>query len=114
MLHSWICESYHEGLTRASKVSGVTLLGKSSAAIDPTKTHAESVVLRTDCANFRKHPELAEEVFGPFAVLISASSIKDLEEVAQNLEGQLTATVHGTAGDLADARALLKILERKA
>src|SRR5215467_14014724 len=42
MLHNAICDSYHQGLTRASKVSGVTLLGRSSAAVDPAKTHAES------------------------------------------------------------------------
>jgi 2,5-dioxopentanoate dehydrogenase len=114
MLHGGICDSYHKGLERASKVTGVTLLGRSVAAIDPARTHAESVVLRTDCANFRKHPELAEEVFGPFALLISAPTLKELEEVARGLEGQLTATVHGTAQDLESARGLLKLLERKA
>ena len=114
MLHGGICESYHKGLTRASQVGGVTLLARSSASIDSAKTHAESVVLRTDCANFRKHPELAEEVFGPFALLISATSLKDLEDVARSLEGQLTATVHGTQADLADAKTLLQLLQRKA
>jgi 2,5-dioxopentanoate dehydrogenase len=46
--------------------------------------------------------------------LISAQSLVELEEVARNLEGQLTATVHGTPDDLAQATPLLRILERKA
>lgn len=114
MLHAGICESYHKGLARASKVEGVNLLARSQAQADPAKTHAESVVLCTDTANFRKHSELAEEVFGPFALLISAKTLSELEETALGLEGQLTATVHGTAEDLEEARELLKILERKA
>ncbi|HTL18178.1 MAG TPA: aldehyde dehydrogenase (NADP(+)) [Patescibacteria group bacterium] len=114
MLHSGICESYHAGLTRAAELSGVALLARSQASVDPAKTHAESVVLRTDTANFRKHPELAEEVFGPFALVISGKSLEELENVADGLEGQLTATVHGTREDLESAHKLITILERKA
>jgi NADP-dependent aldehyde dehydrogenase len=114
MLHAGICESYHKGLARASVVSGVKQLGRSQAPADAAKTQAEAVVLRTDIANFRKHPELAEEVFGPFALVVSGDSLLELEEVASGLEGQLTATVHGTPEDLESARKLLAILERKA
>lgn len=114
MLHAGICASYQKGAARASSLSGVDVLAKSQAAADPRKTQAQSVVLRTDLANFRKHPELTEEVFGPFAVLISAQSMLELEQVASTLEGQLTATVHGTEEDLQKAGRLLKLLERKA
>jgi NADP-dependent aldehyde dehydrogenase len=114
MLHAGICESYHSGLEHASKLAGVKILARSQEAADPGKTHAESLVLVTDLNNFRKHPELAEEVFGPFAVVISAPTLTELEKIAGELEGQLTATVHGTAEDLAEAGALLRVLERKA
>jgi len=46
--------------------------------------------------------------------LISAPGIAELEEIAHNLEGQLTATVHGTPGDFQKAGKLLRLLERKA
>jgi NADP-dependent aldehyde dehydrogenase len=65
-------------------------------------------------ATFREHPELADEVFGPFAVLVSAGSISELEAVASGLQGQLTATLHATTTELEEAGALLRILERKA
>jgi len=71
-------------------------------------------MLCATAANFRNHPELAEEVFGPFSLLISAESISELEQVARGLAGQLTATIHGTTEDLGRAGTLLKILERKA
>jgi NADP-dependent aldehyde dehydrogenase len=114
MLHAEICESYHQGLQQAAQVQGVQELARSSALPDPTRTQAESVVLRTDCANFRQHPELAQEVFGPFALLITANTLGDLEDVARESEGQLTATVHGTPEDFKAARSLLELLERKA
>ena len=84
------------------------------ACADAARTHGEAVIARTDSVNFRARPELAEEVFGPYALLISASSLSELEQIARNLDGQLTATVHGTPNDLAEAAPLLRILEQKA
>jgi len=114
MLHAGICESYHHGLARSAAVAGVKLLARSSAAADAAQTQGESVVLQTDAANFRMHPELAEEVFGPFALIVAAAAPAELEEVARGLEGQLTATVHGTPADLHQAAGLVRVLERKA
>jgi NADP-dependent aldehyde dehydrogenase len=114
MLHHGICESYHQGLARAAAAGGVNLLARARQAPDPGQTQGEPVVLRTDAANFREHPELADEVFGPFALLISAATLAELEQIADGLEGQLTATVHGTADDLRGAQSLVRRLERKA
>jgi NADP-dependent aldehyde dehydrogenase len=114
MLHAGISEAYRSGLAHASKVDGVTVIARSAQPADAAKTHGEAVVARTDSVSFRAGPELSEEVFGPFALLISATSVAELEQIARNLDGQLTATVHATPADLADARGLLQILERKA
>ena len=114
MLHCGICDAYHKGLTQVSAVSGARLLARSKELPDARKTHGEAVALATDVATFRAHPELGEEVFGPFAVLISARTMGEMEEVARTLEGQLTATVHGTPNDLQQAASLLRILEHKA
>ena len=114
MLHGGICESYREGLARATATDGVAMLARSGRTADPARTEGEPVVLRTDAANFRRHPQLAAEVFGPFALLIAASTFAELEQIADGLEGQLTATVHGTADDLRDAQSLVRRLERRA
>lgn len=114
MLHSGILESYRNGLARLSKIGGIDVLARSKEKPDAARTQAESVLIRTDAKNFQKHPELAEEVFGPLSLLITAPAISELEEMAKNLEGQLTASVHGTANDLKNAKGLLQILERKA
>lgn len=113
MLHAGIAEAYHEGLAQATTVSGVTSVATSSAAADPGKTHAEAALARTDVTHYLGHHELTEEVFGPFTLLVSAGQISDLEGVARTLGGQLTATVHGTPDDLAQAGPLLSLLEQK-
>lgn len=114
MLHEGICQSYHEGMTAACGVPGVQVLARSAATPDADKTQAGAVAIATDTATFHKHPQLGEEVFGPFAVLVTAADMAELEKAARNLEGQLTATVHGTPEDLKEASALLRCLERKA
>ena len=114
MLHHGIAESYHQGLAHAAAVQGVAVVARSAQPAETAKTHGGAVIARTDAHNFRTRPELAEEVFGPYALLISASSVSELEQIARTLDGQLTATVHGTPKDLAEAATLLAILEQKA
>jgi 2,5-dioxopentanoate dehydrogenase len=114
MLHSGIGAAYREGLARAEKIGGMKALAKSKESANETKTHGQPFTLRTEATNFLKKPELAEEVFGPYSVLISAKTMEELENSARHLEGQLTATIHGTPKDLQNAAKLLRILERKA
>lgn len=114
MLHDGICAAYHSGLKRVSALAGVQVLSRSTAPAEPGKTHGEAVVLRTDLEHFRRHPELTQEMFGPCTLLVAASSMADLEAVARGLEGQLTATLLGTAEDLAGAEKLVRLLEQKA
>jgi len=114
MLHPGICRSYHEGLDTMHKVPGVVALAQSDAEPQAEQTHGEPTVFSTDAENFLKEHALHEEVFGPYTLLVDASSFTDLVRIAHHLEGQLTATIHGTAEDIANAADLIAILERKA
>jgi NADP-dependent aldehyde dehydrogenase len=114
MLHPGICRSYHAGLDAMAKVPGVAALATSDTKPDAARTHGEAAVFTTDAEDFLRQPQLHEEVFGPATLLITAHSMPDLLRAAQVLEGQLTATLHGTPEDLAEAADLIAILERKA
>lgn len=114
MLHAGICDAYHQGLDRMSRTDGVKLFARPEKNSDVSKTQGEAVLAFTDAKTFRSNPELAGEIFGPFSLLISAPTLAELEDIAQNLEGQLTATVHGTSGDFQKAGKLLRLLEGKA
>ncbi len=61
-----------------------------------------------------QEPELASEVFGPSTLVIRYESREELLMLARSLEGQLTATLHGSDADLAAFADLIWILERKA
>jgi alpha-ketoglutaric semialdehyde dehydrogenase len=63
--------------------------------------------------DFLADPQLSEEVFGPASLLIACKDVAQMHEVAERLEGQLTATLQMNDGDHALVRGLLPVLERK-
>lgn len=100
MLHAGIADAF----TRAvGAMQGVEWLAQGGAH-----------VARVDAATFLARPELAHEVFGPFTLLVTVRDTAELRAVASQLEGQLTATLHGTEADLAAAADLIALLARKA
>lgn len=70
-------------------------------------------VFETTAIDFLNTPYLNEEIFGPTTLLITTQSKEDLLEIARSLEGQLTASIHGTEEDLLEYADLVRILETK-
>ncbi len=114
MLHRGICDAYNGRVERIHSVPGVIVIADADADADPTKTQAEAVAFATNAETFLLHRELQEEVFGPCTLLVAARTVSELEAAARSLPGQLTATIHGNAEDLAAFADLAGILERKA
>jgi NADP-dependent aldehyde dehydrogenase len=72
------------------------------------------VFFATDVGGFRSDPAVQEEVFGAASVLVRCPDVATMREVAEAMEGQLTATLHlDEPADLDAARTLLPPLERK-
>jgi len=74
----------------------------------------QAALFRCAAADFISDPVLAEEVFGPAALLVCAEDTRQLRCALEGLEGQLTSTLHMAGADLAEAADLLPLLERKA
>jgi len=72
-----------------------------------------SILFETDAASFLKNRELDAEIFGPTTLLVRNTKRDEMLEIARNLEGHLTATIHGTDQDLREFAELISILERK-
>src|SRR4029079_291962 len=70
-------------------------------------------IFETSAVRYLETPDLNEEVFGPSTLLIRSDSHDELLEIARSLEGQLTASVHGTEQDLIEYADLIQILETK-
>ena len=93
-----------------SDIEGVELLVASELSED---FHANAHIFMTDIDTYLSLPVLHEEVFGPAAMLVTYDSMAQLETLIDALEGQLTASIHGTVGDLASASELSEMLQYK-
>ena len=111
MLTPAICRAYEAGIQRLRGLDGVSTTRSSQTS---GEAQALPALFVTDAGAFLRHREIGEEVFGPSTVVVRCGSREDLEAVATQLEGQLTATIHGTAADLEEYAWLVSILERKA
>jgi NADP-dependent aldehyde dehydrogenase len=114
MLTSSIRDAFLENRDKITGVPDVLPLANGSTAADATRTESEPSVATTTVRNFLARPALATEAFGPFTLVILADKAEELSACAAALDGQLTATLHGTPTDLAAARSLIATLEQKA
>ena len=112
MLTPAIHRAYEDATAWLSRAQGVQTGGRGHAASRPNQ--AQGALFVTDGRTFGQNPRLAEEVFGPSAVLVRAAGAEDLLSLVETLEGQLSATIHLREADHALAARLLPALERKA
>ncbi|MEQ8473970.1 MAG: aldehyde dehydrogenase (NADP(+)) [Marinoscillum sp.] len=111
MLSAGIKSNYEKGATRLSANHSTELVATGRAGT--SVNNAETRLYQTTGQNFIAHPELAEEVFGPTTLHIASEDKNEMLKIAENLEGHLTATIHGTEDDLKVYEDLIAILERK-
>ncbi len=102
-----------QGIKRAFTAGCIELLTHAEV-IQKTKNVIPSPALfqsTTDIA--RNHPEILDEIFGPATLAIVAENMEDMIDFIQSLPGQLTATIHGEAAELADSMDLIDALTQK-
>ena len=110
MLTPAISSNYRTGVSSRTTHASVETISTSDQSALCTATAA---LFETDAVRFLAHPELAEELFGPSTLVITYSDRSQLLEVLDSLEGQLTATIHGTEEDLRSNQDLIRLLETK-
>ena len=113
MLHAGIHHAFEAGVEKMESMPELKLVGESFVKPDPDRSEAACHVFETNADGLRAHPELYDEVFGPVSTVVNCQSTADLEHFANQLDGSLTASIHGTEADLAAHRNLVTILEKK-
>lgn len=111
MLSSGIKQAFNHGLQHLADSKAVTVLNTSSGSEEGNQ--AQSLIFETNTQAILEDKSLQEEVFGPATLLVNSSGKEDLLAFARNLEGHLTATIHGTEEDLKEYAELVEILEQK-
>jgi len=110
MLTDKIHDAYQNKVTAFSEaMEELTGLG-----LCDERRKAFPAVFRVDADIWMTRPELRHEVFGAAGIFVECIDMAEMLEAAEQLEGQLTATIHGDDEDLNDARDLLVVLEEKA
>lgn len=110
MLTPGILQSYNKGITRLQEQGAVSLAAVNGGATDRAHPH----ILQIEAKQALNNPSFSEEVFGPSSLHIRAGNKEELYQLANALEGQLTATIHGTEEDLREYADLIDILREKA
>ncbi len=99
MLNDSIAKRFDESLTNAKRFM---------------RTEGGAYLLVTDGNAFGEEPGLHQEIFGPATLLVKCETADKLIELAGELDGQLTATVHAEPEDEALCGRLLRVLQEKA
>jgi NADP-dependent aldehyde dehydrogenase len=110
MLSASIASSFRRGVEALKGHASVTTLVR----LEHEEHQGHAALFRVDGAEFIARKELHEEVFGPASLLVVCRDVEQMREIAEHLEGQLTAAIHLEQGDFAAAQTLLPTLERKA
>ncbi len=100
MLTPAITANYKNGVSSRTDHAGVQTVG--------------GALFKTNSAEFLASPELACELFGPSTLVVTYTDRAQLLELINSLEGQLTATIHGSEEDLLEYSDVVRLLETKA
>ena len=102
MLHPGISDAYHLNKKRIMGQKTVTVLHD-----DDAQGFGPPAVATVTASDFLENPNLQEEVFGPFSLVITYKNTGDLNKIVNGLHGQLTCTVWAEEDELNGYRDLL-------
>lgn len=112
MLHEGIRTSYTDKLAQALSSKGVFLAGSAEAGDSGDK--ATAAIAWVTANDFLRNPQLHEEVFGPFSLMVICKDADQLAQTLETLGGQLTCSLWAEPEDLQAHSELLDIARRKA
>ncbi len=112
MLHQGIADNYHRRLSETLRQQGVAVEAESPQKGNDHQGHP--VVASVPAEQFLKNPLLAEEVFGPFSLIIKCKDLAELHSVVNHGKGQLTSSVIGRESEIEKHKNLINVLIEKA
>lgn len=110
MLTPGIAQSYADGVAALTREAELVGSGQSR----DSQTNCQAALFTTDARSLLASETLQAEVFGAASLVVRCRDGAEMRAVAENIEGQLTATVHAEPSDYDDARDLIPLLELKA
>ncbi|MFJ2325196.1 aldehyde dehydrogenase (NADP(+)) [Pseudomonas sp. NPDC087690] len=112
MLTPGIYNAYASAVKALAENAGARIVA--AGQIGTGANQGQAHVFVTQAANFLSDHNLQAEAFGATSLIVQCASDDEIRQVTEQLEGQLTVTLHLDDADLELARTLLPTLERKA
>lgn len=111
MLTAGIAAAYREGVAQRAETSGVKSVAQGTTS--DASCSALPALFTTTAAQFLATRALEDEIFGPTSLIVTCADVSEMTKVAEQIEGQLTATLMIEPDDYELVRGLLPTLERK-
>ena len=106
MLTPGIAATYQAQVEALLKDTCVELVAQGQSAQASHLTRPTAVRVNAD--DYLTTPELQQEIFGPCAVIVECEDEAQMLNIATELEGQLTATIHGHEAELIQSQQLIE------
>ena len=112
MLHPGIASAFAKNRSRALSQKGVKLVTGSDD--QPKENQGVPTLASVHASEFLSNPVLFEEVFGPYSLLVKASSLEELKATINKIPGQLTVTIIGDEDELPQYTDFIDLVIEKA
>jgi NADP-dependent aldehyde dehydrogenase len=112
LLTAGIMREYQRGV--AARAAQATLAAQAQPSATAPACFADAHLFTCTLSDFQQNPHLSDEIFGPNTLIVRCPSMEDFLSAAEQIEGQLTATLFGNDAELAGQTALIAQLEKKA
>lgn len=111
MLTDEIAAAYSSGLDKVLSQKNVKVEGVTGT--ENSKLQSRPLLASTSGNNFINNPNLHEEVFGPFSLVVKCKDKAELKLVVEKLKGQLTATVIAEENEIVEYSEIIESLSNK-
>ena len=106
MLTAGIATTFQSQVDSLLSNQSVSLVAQGQPSTASHFTRPAAVKIEAD--DYMASRALQQEVFGPFAVVVACNDLAQMELIAEQMEGQLTASIHALESELAENAQLIE------
>ncbi|NNK82082.1 MAG: aldehyde dehydrogenase (NADP(+)) [Flavobacteriaceae bacterium] len=111
MLHPNIIGAYENNKAKALAQSDIKVVA--DIEVDLKSNHARQTITTVEGKRFLENKTLHQEVFGPFSMVVQCDNYKQLEDIINNLEGQLTGTFIASENEAKTHISIIEALQNR-
>jgi len=112
VLNRAIYDKYEASIAEISSEKACALLGQGTKAQGALAVQPSLAL--TSGKKFLAHPKMAQEIFGPYSLIVLCEHHEELAEILMQIEGQLTLSFMGEESEFEEQAHLIALAQEKA